>query len=505
MARQAAGDGRRVLLCERDDLASHTSSASTKLIHGGLRYLEHYDFALVRESLIERERLLKSAPHIIWPLRFVLPHDKGLRPKWLLRLGLFLYDHLGGRKILPPTKSVDLADPPFGGILQERLRRGFEYSDCWVEDSRLVVLFAQDARDKGADIRTRTEVTDLQAVGEGFRATLRDASGGQAVTRTVTARAVVNAAGPWVGEVLAHTALGKARETASDTRLVKGSHIIVPRHYAGEHCYIFQNADGRIVFAIPYERDFTLIGTTDVPTTLEAGRPEISDDEITYLCAAASEYFAEPVTPGMVVSTYSGVRPLYDDRAADAASVTRDYVLEVEETAGGAPLLSVYGGKITTSRHLAFDAVGQLDAWLGKARDWTRESVLPGGDLPGLDQEACARALLADYPALAPDQALRLVRAYGSRVREVLGAEPGTPLTPRLSTSLLPAEVRHMVAHEWARTAEDVLWRRSKTGLHMNDAERAAFAEWFVAEFGSGFETGFSSVPQGHAPAIAAA
>ena len=310
VARQAAGDGRRVLLCERDDLASHTSSASTKLIHGGLRYLEHYDFALVRESLIERERLLKSAPHIIWPLRFVLPHDKGLRPKWLLRLGLFLYDHLGGRKILPPTKSVDLADPPFGGILQERLRRGFEYSDCWVEDSRLVVLFAQDARDKGADIRTRTEVTDLQAVGEGFRATLRDASGGQAVTRTVTARAVVNAAGPWVGEVLAHTALGKARETASDTRLVKGSHIIVPRHYAGEHCYIFQNADGRIVFAIPYERDFTLIGTTDVPTTLEAGRPEISDDEITYLCAAASEYFAEPVTPGMVVSTYSGVRPL---------------------------------------------------------------------------------------------------------------------------------------------------------------------------------------------------
>ena len=481
VARHAAGDGLRVLLCERDDLASHTSSASTKLVHGGLRYLEHYDFKLVREALIEREVLLRAAPHIIWPLRFVLPYDRTLRPAWLLRLGLFIYDHLGGRKLLPGTKRVKLDEGEHAGLLQDEFTFGFEYSDCWVEDSRLVVLNAVDARERGADIRVRTAVEGLEPHEKGYRATLSDGS-------TVTARAVVNAAGPWVEDILQRT--DAPRRNTSELRLVKGSHIVTERLYDGEHCYIFQNGDGRIVFAIPYERDFTLIGTTDQPYELSEGPPRISDEETTYLCEAASEYFTRPITPADVVHTYSGVRPLYDDRASDAASVTRDYVLDI--TGEDAPMMSVYGGKITTSRHLALDAMKRLAPRLDgyTATNWTRDAHLPGGDMVqdavgvvGIDT-ALSR-LRRDHPDVAPKLALRLARAYGSRVHGMLADGLGEPLTPRLEDSLLAPEVDYLVSEEWAREPDDVMWRRSKMGLHMSADEREAFASWFADHHGS--------------------
>ena len=498
IARHAAGDGLSVLLCERDDLASHTSSASTKLIHGGLRYLEHYDFKLVREALIEREVLLQAAPHIIWPMRFVLPYGKaklgrGMRPAWMLRLGLFLYDHLGGRKILPSTTTIRPNDPAIGEVLQEGFELGFEYSDCWVEDSRLVVLNAVDAVARGANIRTRTTVSAIRAVDagvdagvdEGYEAELQDADGRRAQVR---ARAVVNAAGPWVADMLQRTESGVPRTNRSELRLVKGSHIVVPKLYGHDRAYIFQNADNRVVFAIPYERDYTLIGTTDEAYELAEGAPEISDGEIGYLCRAASEYFKTAVVPGDIVWTYSGVRPLYDDQASDASSVTRDYVLDLRKTASGAPMLSVYGGKITTSRHLALDAMQTLHPLLAggrKASNWTRKAVLPGGDIPELDAEAYAAALSARHPGLSPRLILRLVRAYGSDVPGMLDGAPAedtTSLTPRLPDGLIPAEIRHMVGVEFATQADDILWRRSKLGLHMTAGERAAFAAWFAAE-----------------------
>ena len=492
VARHAAGDGLKVLLCERDDLAEHTSSSSTKLIHGGLRYLEHYDFKLVREALIEREVLLRSAPHIIWPLRFVLPYDRSLRPAWLLRTGLFIYDHLGGRKMLPGTERVELDEPPHAGLLKSEFEFGFEYSDCWVEDSRLVVLACVDARERGAAIRVRTSVTSVEPDGNAFRADLSDGT-------AVRARAVVNAAGPWVEEVLSRT--GIPRRDTSELRLVKGSHIVTEKLFEGDHCYIFQNGDGRIIFAIPYERHYTLIGTTDQPYSPEQGPPEISEEETDYLCSAASEYFAKPVTRDLIRHTYSGVRPLYDDRASDAASVTRDYVLDMAETGAG-PVLSVYGGKITTSRHLALDAMKQLSGHIPgyKATNWTRDAHLPGGDV-ALSEAALSEAssggqtrggvgiagtlerLAEHHPDLHPELALRLARAYGSRVHAVLQSGAGEPLTPRLPASLLAPEVDHLVAHEWAREPDDVLWRRSKMGLHMTDGERATFADWFAERY----------------------
>ena len=475
VARHAAGDGLRVLLCERDDLAQHTSSSSTKLIHGGLRYLEHYDFKLVREALIEREVLLRSAPHIIWPLRFILPYDRSLRPAWLLRMGLFIYDHLGGRKMLPGTERVELDEPPHAGLLKSEFEFGFEYSDCWVEDSRLVVLACVDARERGADIRVRTSVVNVEPDGDAFRAELSDGT-------TVRARAVVNAAGPWVEEVLSKTDI--PRRDTSELRLVKGSHIITEKLFEGDHCYIFQNGDGRIIFAIPYERHYTLIGTTDQPYSPEEGPPKISEEEADYLCSAASEYFARPVTRDLIRHTYSGVRPLYDDRASDAASVTRDYVLDIYDTASG-PVLSVYGGKITTSRHLALDAMKQLGSHIPgyKASDWTRDTYFPGGDLVGTKLDGTLERLAKYHPDLHPELALRLSRAYGSRVHAILERGAGEPLTPRLPASLLAPEVDHLVRGEWAREPDDVLWRRSKLGLHMTEAERAEFAAWFADRY----------------------
>ena len=467
IARDAAGRGLSVVLCEKDDLARHTSSASTKLIHGGLRYLEYYEFRLVREALIERERLLRAAPHIIWPMRFVLPYDEGQRPAWMLRLGLFLYDHLGGREMLPGTKTVDLREAPHAGVLEARLKTGFEYSDCWVEDARLVALNAVDAANFGADIRVGVEVTGVAKMDGGYRATLSDSS-------TVEARGIVNAAGPWVDEVLGRVKPGR---NDAGLRLVKGSHIVTKRLFPGEHAYIFQNADNRIIFAIPYERDFTLIGTTDVPWEDAPGPMEISAEETDYLCAAASEYFEHDITAEDVVWSYAGVRPLYDDKSEDASAVTRDYVLDIDEVSGDRPVLSIYGGKITTSRKLAEHALEKLeDYYPGMKPAWTGEAQLPGGDIPADDFDGFVHAQSARYPDVPGDIVLHLCRAYGTRITLILGEDGETG--ERFGARLTESEARYLVNHEWARRPEDILFRRTKHGVHMSTDEIAAFADW---------------------------
>ncbi|MCB2085779.1 MAG: glycerol-3-phosphate dehydrogenase [Sphingomonadaceae bacterium] len=472
IARDAAGRGAKVLLVEKDDLASHTSSASTKLVHGGLRYLEHYEFRLVRESLIERERLLGLAPHIIRPLRFVLPHDKGLRPKWMLRLGLFLYDHISGRKVLPPTSVVNLRDAPHAGVLEDRLITGYEYSDCWVEDARLVVLNALDAKERGADIRTRTECIGLERHADHWTARLRDTSGTES---EITANVVVNAAGPWVDAVL-----GKAipAERHQNLRLVKGSHLVFPKLYEHDRCYIFQNGDGRIVFAIPYEREFTLVGTTDVLFTGDADRIAISDEESRYICDAINEYLCVDVTPEQAVWSYAGVRPLYDDKSASNSTVTRDYVFELDDR-GGAPILSIFGGKITTFRKLAEHALEKLGGLGGAA--WTGDAVLPGGDMPagGPADWLPAYEWAADRFGAATVE--RLLRAYGSRIEAIIGtqdnpADPGEQIAP----GLFEAELHYLRNVEFAHSAEDVLWRRSKLGLHLPADAPAKIADWFA-------------------------
>jgi len=473
IARDAAGRGLKVCLVEQGDLAGATSSASTKLVHGGLRYLEQFAFRLVRESLIERERLLAIAPHIIWPLRFVLPHEPGLRPRWLLRTGLWLYDHLGPRKRLPPSRSVDLARPPHAGVLAPHLVHGFEYSDCWVDDARLVVLNARDAAERGAQIRTRTRCIGLKREGGGWQARIAGPLG----IEEISAAALVNAAGPWVDKVLAEALPGSRR---APLRLVKGSHLILPRLYEGAHCYIFQNRDGRIVFAIPYEGAFTLIGTTDVAFSGDPAKVAISPEEAAYLCAAVSEYFAVPVSPDQAVAAYAGVRPLYDDAAARDSAVTRDYVLALDRGWDGraAPLLSVFGGKITTYRRLAEHALAKLGV---EARPWTASAPLPGGDIPDGDFTAFLAAQRARYPWAAPAMLARMAHAYGTRLTEVLGDAQGVQdLGQHFGGGLHAAEVIYLIRQEWARSAEDVLWRRSKLGLHLTGEEQARLAQWFA-------------------------
>lgn len=479
IARDAAGRGLSVVLCEKDDLAQHTSSASTKLIHGGLRYLEMYDFALVRKALAEREVLLKAAPHIIWPMRFVLPHDRDQRPAWLIRLGLFLYDHLGGRKMLPPTKVLrrsrtDRLDP-----LKDEFRLAFEYSDCWVEDARLVVLNAVDARERGAEILTRTACTSIERRPDHWVVRLRGPDG----ESTRMFRGIVNAAGAWVDDILGLSDSGGDR---THLRLVKGSHIIVKRRHEGPHAYFFQNGDGRIMFAIPYERVFTLIGTTDVPYDSDRDCVEISQEEVAYLCAGASEYYRTPVTPDDIVATYSGVRPLYDDHAADASRVTRDYVLK-RNTDDGPVILSVFGGKITTYRQLAEHALRELQAdFPGMGRAWTRDAHLPGGDIPGANFDAYFDGLAERYSGIDPALLYRLARAYGTRVHRLLGgAKDIGALGREYGAGLTEAEVAYLVREEFAASAEDVLWRRSRLGLHMTAKERQDFADRFdIGSFG---------------------
>jgi glycerol-3-phosphate dehydrogenase len=478
IAREATGRGLSVVLVEKDDLASHTSSASTKLVHGGLRYLEQYAFRLVREALAEREVLLGVAPHIVWPLRFVLPRDDGLRPAWLLRTGLFLYDHIGGRKLLPKSASVDLRRPPHDAILQDRLTQGFEYSDCWVEDARMVVLNAMDAQARGARIETRTACTGIERRDGGWHATIEPAGG---APYTVTARAIVNAAGPWVDQVLTIALPG---ETQRHLRLVKGSHLIMPRLWAGPHCYIFQNRDGRIVFAIPYEGAFTLIGTTDVAFSGDPDQVAISTEEAEYICAAVSEYLRVPVQPGDAVASYAGVRPLYEDRASSNSTVTRDYVLQLDGGDGTPPILSVFGGKITTFRKLAGHALDRLEkaGIAGPAEAWDSTAPLPGGEGIGpLGFETFVEQCQRRWLWFPPEDTRRLARAYGTRISQVFGSASGLEdLGERFGDDVYEAEVRYLVAEEFARSAEDVLWRRSKLGLHLPEEAQARLAEWFA-------------------------
>lgn len=477
IARDAAGRGLSVLLCEKGDLGSATSSASTKLFHGGLRYLEHFRFRLVREALKERETLLASMPHISWPLRFVLPHHKGLRPAWLLRLGLFIYDGLGGRKTLPGTKTLDLRRDPAGAPLKAGFARGFEYSDCWVEDSRLVVLNARDAAERGAEILPRTAFLSAAPEEGGWRVALRGATGGS--RREIRAKALVNAAGPWAAEV----SRDRVRVgVAGGVRLVRGSHIVVRKLFDHDRAYVFQHADGRVIFAIPYERDFTLIGTTDVDHDGDPGEAVCTPEEADYLRALASDYFRTPVAAADVVWTYSGVRPLHDGGARSAARATRDYALKLERNEG-APLLNVFGGKITTYRKLAEEALDRLRAvFPGLAPPWTASAALPGGGFPVDGAGALVRDLLGLAPALTEETAFRLVRAYGTDAAEIVGgARTPAELGRDFGHGLYEAEIVWLMEREWAMTAEDVLWRRGKLGLRFSEPEAAALAGWMKA------------------------
>ncbi|WP_395351465.1 glycerol-3-phosphate dehydrogenase [Variovorax sp. UC122_21] len=493
IARDLAGRGWRVVLCEKDDLAAHTSSSSTKLIHGGLRYLEYYEFSLVRKALQEREVLLKSAPHIMWPLRFVMPHDPSMRPAWMIRIGLFLYDHLAKREVLPGSRSVDLRSHAAGAPLKPQFKRGFVDSDGWVDDARLVVLNALDARARGAEVLTRTRCVHARREADGWTAVLEGPDG---THRTVRARAVVNAAGPWAESFLrgvAKPSNGEALATKS-LRLVKGSHIVVPRVFAHDHAYIFQNPDKRIIFAIPYQDDFTLIGTTDIELNGDdPGAARIADEEVEYLCTQASRYFEKPIAPSDVVWTYSGVRPLLDDASGDPSAVTRDYMLESNTAA--APLLSVWGGKITTFRKLAEDAADEVGRMLGQPNSqrpaWTEGAFLAGGDLsawigaaqrPDGDFERFLAAVQQRYGWLDAKLARRLARAYGARIGELLGdAASMADLGAEVAPGLHERELRFLQREEWVVSADDVLWRRSKLGLRYTPQQRRQVADWLDA------------------------
>nr|WP_274709275.1 glycerol-3-phosphate dehydrogenase [Nitratireductor luteus] len=478
VARDAAGRGYSVGLAEMNDLASGTSSASTKLIHGGLRYLEYYEFRLVREALMEREVLWRNAPHIIWPMRFVLPLHKGMRPGWLIRLGLFLYDHIGGRKLLPATRTLDMRSDAAGKPLKASYRRAFEYSDCWVNDARLVVLNARDAADRGADIRTRTKVSGARIEDGIWILTLDDLLTG--LREEVRARMLINAAGPWVDEVVAG-AFG--RNDVHNVRLVKGSHIVIPRKFDGERAYFFQNADGRIIFAIPYEEEFTLIGTTDQDFEGDPAKVEISGEEIDYLCAAASEYFTDPIHPEDVVWSFSGVRSLFDDGASMAQEATRDYVLKSDEETFGAPIVHVFGGKITTFRRLAESVVAEIGRKIGaRGTAWTHREVLSGGDFGHDGYEREVDTLQSAYPFVQAEHARRLVRLYGRVAHNVLnGATSVEDLGRHFGADLYEVELRHLAAREWACTGEDVLWRRTKRGLRLS-SEEAGIVDAFMGD-----------------------
>ncbi len=496
IARDAVGRGLTVGLAEMNDLASGTSSASTKLFHGGLRYLEYFEVRLVREALIERETLLRAMPHISWPMRFVLPYHKdmrfeggtptsriltavtpwmkGRRPAWLIRFGLFLYDTLGGRKILPGTRTLDLARDPAGQPLKDKFRKAFEYSDCWVEDSRLVVLNARDAANRGADIMTRTKVISADRKSDHWDILLRR---GDTEWR-VTAKMLVNAGGPWVGDVIRKTIRLNSTE---GVRLVRGSHIVTRKLFDHEKCYFFQGEDGRIIFAIPYEQDFTLIGTTDKDHVDASEPPVCTDEERDYLLSFASQYFKEELGADDVVWTYSGVRPLYDDGASSATAATRDYVLSVDKE-GGAPVLHVFGGKITTYRRLAESALEKIETVLptDKAK-WTAGVPLPGGDFPVDGVDRLVGDLQGRFPFLTDNWARRLVRAYGTDAFDVLGeAQSEADLGEAFGATITAAELDWAVEKEWVESADDFLWRRTKLGLVTTDADKTRI-ETYIA------------------------
>ncbi len=476
IARDAAGRGLSVLLAEKDDLASGTSSASTKLIHGGLRYLEHYNFRLVRESLREREVLLAMAPHIIRPMRFVLPHHRGLRPAVLIRLGLFLYDHLGGRRSLPSSKTVDLTRAAAGATLKPGFLRGFEYSDCWVDDARLVVLNAMDAAARGAEIRVRTEVVSAVRNGDHWQIFLRDTISGR--EETAQARVLVNASGAWMAETTSQRIRSHA---APRVRLVRGSHIVVRKLFDHDSAYIFQNADRRIIFAIPFEQDYTLIGTTDVDFSGDLSRIKISSEEIDYLCGAANEYFTNSITASDVVWSYSGVRSLQDDGRTFAQDATRDFALVLDGRQDEPPLLSIVGGKITTYRHLAEEALKMLAFPQARAA-WTRGAPLPGGNVGDNGLNQLAQDLATAVPQLGLTTSKRLARTYGTVARTIVAdiAKP-EDLGIHFGAGLYEREVRHLVDNEWAMTADDILWRRTKLGLRLNEQECRRLSDWLSA------------------------
>jgi glycerol-3-phosphate dehydrogenase len=478
IARDAVGRGYSVTLAEMNDFASGTSSGATKLIHGGLRYLEHYEFRLVREALMEREVLWAMAPHIIWPMRFVLPfHKGGIRPAWLIRLGLFLYDHLGGRKLLPATKSLDMRRDPAGKPLKPLFTKAFEYSDGWVDDARLVVLNARDAADRGADIMSRAKVVSVRREGGLWNVDVKESATG--TIKTVQARMLVNASGPWVDNVLSNAA---GKNQVHNVRLVQGSHIIVKKKFNDVRAYFFQNPDNRIIFAIPYETDFTLIGTTDRDYTGDPADVKISGEETDYLCNAASEYFAEPVTKDDIVWTYSAVRPLFDDGASSAQEATRDYVLKLENASGEAPLLNVFGGKLTTYRRLAEHALEKVAQAIGdKGKPWTGKSSLPGGDFAANGYEAEVKKLSTKYGFLSERRARRLVRLYGTKANAILGnAASMEALGQHFGGDLYECEVEWLMRQEWARTSDDVLWRRTKQGLHFSKEQAAALDDYMA-------------------------
>ncbi|MGP1397304.1 MAG: glycerol-3-phosphate dehydrogenase [Inquilinaceae bacterium] len=475
IARDAAGRGLSVVLCEKDDLAEGTSSRSGKLVHGGLRYLEYYEFRLVREALIEREVLLESAPHIIWPMRFVLPHSPLDRPAWLVRLGLFLYDHLGGRRRLPGTRTLDLRTDPEGAPIKDAYRKAFEYSDCWVDDARLVVLNALDAREKGAAVHTRTACTSARRTDGLWTVEMtHEPSGAKTVVR---ARALVNAAGPWVNDVIGRvTGINASRAV----RLVKGSHIVVRKFWQGSHAYLIQNTDRRVIFINPYETDLALIGTTDIPYT---GRPEDvapDEDEIDYLIQAVNRYVARPLTRQDVVQTFSGVRPLYDDNSDNPSAVTRDYMFEVDADDGRAPLLSIFGGKITTFRKLSEHALAKLKPFFpDMGQDWTATAALPGGDIVDADFDRFLTDLRRRFPFLPLSLARHYGRLYGTRSHDLLsGARSLSDLGRPFGPDFYEREADYLMTHEWATTAADILDRRTKHGLHMSPDERTAFESW---------------------------
>ena len=478
IARDAAGRGLSVLLCEKGDLAEGTSSKSGKLVHGGLRYLEYYEFRLVREALIEREVLLRAAPHIIWPMRFVLPHSPEQRPAWMVRAGLFLYDHLGGRKMLPPSRKVDMRTAPEGEAIKPDYSTAFEYSDCWVDDARLVVLNALDASQRGAVVLTRTAATSARRDEGLWTVTMRGQDG---APHTVKARALVNSAGPWVEDVIGRVA---GRNSKYKVRLVKGSHIVVPKFWQGPQAYLLQNDDKRVIFVNPYEGDKALIGTTDIPYQ---GRPEdvtIDASEIDYLLRVVNRYARTPLSRDDVLYSFSGVRPLYDDDAdKNASAVTRDYVFEVDDAGGQPPLLSVFGGKITTFRKLAEHALDKIAGTFPNARPaWTSTATLPGGDLPDADFPAFLRGVQGRYPWLPPALAEHYAHLYGTRIDELLkGASRMEDLGEHFGGLLYGREAEFLRRTEWAVTADDVLRRRTKHGLHMTDAERGRFDGWMKA------------------------
>lgn len=475
IARDAAGRGYSVRLAEMNDLASGTSSWSSKLIHGGFRYLEHYEFRLVREALSEREVLLRAAPHIIWPMRFVLPHHKSMRPAWLLRLGLFLYDHIGKRNLLPGTRQVNLKTSPVGQPLKPIFWKGFEYSDCWVNDARLVVLNAMDARQRGATIETRTQVVSARKEDGYWNIATKNLRNGKVSNHR--ARLVVNAAGPWVDKVLGE-ALGS--NLSQNVRLVQGSHIVVPKLHDHERAYIFQNADARIIFALPYEQDYTLIGTTDQDYTGDPAKVKITDGEVDYLCSAASEYFKKPIKADDIVWSYSGVRPLYDDGATVAQEATRDYVLRVDGAKSEPSIVNIFGGKITTYRKLSESVLEKIEDLLGKRTPkWTASAKLPGGDFEVGEYEALVSRLIVDFPFLQAAFAQRLVRSYGTNAWTVLaGAAKLDDLGCNFGSTLTESEVSYLMEQEWAQCAEDVVWRRSKLGIRLTQQVISRLDEW---------------------------